>query len=193
MIVNMSSMTNTEKEILDAAVRMFSRYGVKRTSMADLAQEAGVSRQTLYNAFRNKDDVLKALIRSFTADAVGEIEAGLVTARTLGDELDVIFDRMCVAGFDLVATMPNAQDLIDGFNDAGKEELEASAETFRKIIERVFAPYAESLAKAELNPADLSEFVQRSAKAASRTARDRENLVRRLQTLKHLCVAAVVR
>ena len=45
---------------------MFSRYGVKRTSMVDLAQEAGVSRQTLYNVFRNKDDVLRALIRAYT-------------------------------------------------------------------------------------------------------------------------------
>ncbi|SDB45349.1 transcriptional regulator, TetR family [Bauldia litoralis] len=34
--------------------------------MGDLAKEAGVGRQTLYNVFRNKDDVLGALIRAYT-------------------------------------------------------------------------------------------------------------------------------
>lgn len=183
-------MTATEKHILDAAVRMFSRYGVKRTSMGDLAAEAGVSRQTLYNSFRNKDDVLRALIRSYTDEALGRIEAGLDRARDLGGQLDVIFDNMVVAGFELVSDMPNAQDLVDGFNASGQEEIAASAERFRAVIERVFAPREAALARARLTPSDLADFVQRSAKAAGRSARDRDHLARQLETLKRLCLAA---
>ncbi|MEQ8700219.1 MAG: TetR family transcriptional regulator [Bauldia litoralis] len=183
-------MTKTEKNILDAAVRLFSRYGVKRTSMGDLAQEAGVSRQTLYNAFKNKDDVLRALIRLYTEEALAEIEAALDLVQALGDQLDIVFDKMVVAGFDLVATMPNAQDLIDGFNSAGKEEMGASAEKFRVVIERILSPHHAALAKAGLTPSNLSDFVQRSAKAAGGTARDKDQLVSHLRTLKHLCLAA---
>lgn len=51
-------MNQTEQALLDAAMRVFSRYGVKRSSMSDLCEEAGVSRQTFYNNFRNKDDIL---------------------------------------------------------------------------------------------------------------------------------------
>jgi AcrR family transcriptional regulator len=97
--VNMRSMTDRDKYILDAAVRLFSRYGVKRTSMGDLAEEAGVARQTLYNAYKNKDDVLRALIRYHTDMAIDEIEAGLDGVQALGDQLDIIFNRMSVAGF----------------------------------------------------------------------------------------------
>lgn len=43
-----------------SAMRMFTCYGVKRTSMGDPAQEAGVSRQPLYNAYKKTDDVLRA-------------------------------------------------------------------------------------------------------------------------------------
>jgi len=183
-------MATTEKEILDAAVRMFSRYGVKRTSMADLAQEAGISRQTLYNAYKNKDDVLRALIRSYTEDALSAIESGLANAQDLGDQLDIVFDRMVFDGFDLVRDMPNAQDIIDGFNAAGQEELNASAEKFRLVIERILSPRQEALARAGLTPSELSDFVQRSAKAASSAARDRDHLTRLLKSLKHLCLAA---
>ncbi|WP_411819409.1 TetR/AcrR family transcriptional regulator [Hyphococcus formosus] len=184
-------MTKTEKDILEAAVQVFSRYGVKRTSMGDLAQEAGVSRQTLYNTFKNKDDVLKGLIRNYTDEALRDIEAGLKSAQDIGEQLDILFDKMVVAGFDLVKEMPNAQDLIDGFNAAGMEELDASAEKFRRVIERMFIPHESALARADLAAPDLSDFVQRSAKAAGRTARDKDHLMRQLKTLKQLCLSAL--
>ena len=189
--VNMRSMTDRDKYILDAAVRLFSRYGVKRTSMGDLAEEAGVARQTLYNAYKNKDDVLRALIRYHTDMAIDEIKAGLDGVQDLGDQLDIIFNRMSVAGFDLVQATPNAQDIIEGFNAIGQMELAASAEKFRSVIERILSPYETVLAGSGLSSADLSDFVQQSAKAASSEARDRDHLIGQLNTLKKLCLAAI--
>ena len=82
-------MNETEQALLDAAMRVFSRYGVKRSSMSDLCEEAGVSRQTFYNNFRNKDDILRALIRSYTERALAGIEAGRGSCQTLGAQLDL--------------------------------------------------------------------------------------------------------
>jgi len=189
--VNMRSMTDRDKYILDAAVRLFSRYGVKRTSMGDLAEEAGVARQTLYNAYKNKDDVLRALIRYHTDMAIDEIKAGLDGVQDLGDQLDIIFNRMSVAGFDLVQATPNAQDIIEGFNAIGQMELAASAEKFRSVIERILSPYETVLAGSGLSSADLSDFAQQSAKAASSEARDRDHLIGQLNTLKKLCLVAI--
>ena len=189
--VNMRSMTDRDKYILDAAVRLFSRYGVKRTSMGDLAEEAGVARQTLYNAYKNKDDVLRALIRYHTDMAIDEIKAGLDGVQDLGDQLDIIFNRMSVAGFDLVQATPNAQDIIEGFNAIGQMELAASAEKFRSVIERILSPYETVLAGSGLSSADLSDFAQQSAKAASSEARDRVHLIGQLNTLKKLCLVAI--
>lgn len=95
-----------------------------------------------------------------------------------------------MAGYDLVAETPNAQDLIDGFNCAGKEELATSAEKFRLVIERVLLPHHAALARAGLTPKDLSDFIQRSTKAVSQTARDKAHLLRLLRSLKHLCLSA---
>ena len=51
----------TRCAILDAAIQIFSVRGVSRTSLADIAEEAGVTRGAIYWHFANKADLLNAL------------------------------------------------------------------------------------------------------------------------------------
>jgi len=48
--------------LLDAAVRVFLRYGFKKTSMDDLARAADLSRQGLYLHFQTKEALFKAAV-----------------------------------------------------------------------------------------------------------------------------------
>ena len=50
-------------QIADAALRLFARYGYKRSSMDDIAREAGLAKATLYLHFKGKDDVFRAMLR----------------------------------------------------------------------------------------------------------------------------------
>lgn len=50
------------EQIAEAALRLFARYGYKRSSMDDIAREAGVARATLYLHFKGKDDVFRAML-----------------------------------------------------------------------------------------------------------------------------------
>ncbi len=186
----MRSMSGTRAEILEAAMRVFARYGVRRSSMRDVAEEAGVSRQTLYNAFGSKDDLLRALIRHFTDQAIARIEAGLPACRDLGEQLDLVFAHMVVEGFELVRRTPNAAELLEGFNHAGRDEIATAAARFTALIERILAPHAPALAHAGLTPGALAAFVQRAAKAVGAQARGREELTAQLATLRRLCRAA---
>jgi AcrR family transcriptional regulator len=43
--------------ILDAAERRFLRNGLEHTTMADIAEEAGITRMTLYRYFRDRDTI----------------------------------------------------------------------------------------------------------------------------------------
>lgn len=158
--------------------------------MSDLAQEASISRQTLYNSYENKDDVLKALIRSYIEGALCKVETRLEGVQGLGAQLDIVFDEMSVAGFDFIQATPNAQDIIDGFNATGREEIDAGSEKFRVVIERLLAPHQDVIRRGGLDLVDLSYFVLRSAKGASERASNREDLLRHLKTLKLLCLAA---
>ncbi len=51
----------TRESILDAAVQVFSARGVSRTTLANIAKEAGVTRGAIYWHFQNKEDLLNAL------------------------------------------------------------------------------------------------------------------------------------
>ena len=51
----------TRRQILEAAQRLFERSGWSATTMAAIAEEAGVSLKTVYLAFETKSGVLRAL------------------------------------------------------------------------------------------------------------------------------------
>ncbi|MBX2987223.1 MAG: TetR/AcrR family transcriptional regulator [Bdellovibrionaceae bacterium] len=52
-------------QILDAALEQFRRFGYAKSSMARIAQAAGVATGTLYLYYENKNDILKACARRF--------------------------------------------------------------------------------------------------------------------------------
>jgi AcrR family transcriptional regulator len=75
-----NAMLRTRAAILDAAAGCVERYGVRKTTMSDVASRGGVAKATLYNHFRTKDDVLAALVASQVA-ALGAQCAAVAAGR----------------------------------------------------------------------------------------------------------------
>jgi len=50
-------METKEKQILDAARVLFFQYGYKKTSVDEIAEAAGIGKGTVYNYFKNKEDL----------------------------------------------------------------------------------------------------------------------------------------
>ena len=67
-------MTNRPDEIIDAAYVCFTRHGARRTTMLDLAEQAGISRPALYQYFRSKEEVFRALVERLLANALAASE-----------------------------------------------------------------------------------------------------------------------
>jgi len=84
--------------ILDAAYRCFARHGASRTTMDDIAAEAGLSRTALYQYVRNKDDVLERLCRRLFDDALTRARAAAHT----GDDLVVRLEGVLGTKLELV-------------------------------------------------------------------------------------------
>ncbi len=177
-------MNEREEKIIDAAVQQFSRYGVKRTSMNDIAGAAGIARQTLYNAFSNKDEVLRATIRLFAERATAQIETGLEKTGGLGEQLDVIFKHIAVEPFELLRASPNAEDIVEGFNASSQQEIAAAAEGNRVIIARILEPFSRAIEDSGLTVDQFADFVQRSASNAKYSAIDRKHILNLLAALK---------
>ena len=81
----------TREQLLDAAERVFRDRGVTRTSLAEVAAEAGLTRGAVYWHFRDKADLFAALCQRATspmdtlADRAGEATGGspIETLRSL--------------------------------------------------------------------------------------------------------------
>ena len=92
------------EEILDAARRVFAERGFKGTTIADIAEIAGIALGTVYRYFPSKDDLFGALSERFT-----DLVTSAITANVRGDSLESIvrnrvrnvFD-VCGANRDLV-------------------------------------------------------------------------------------------
>ena len=57
----------TREQLLDAAERVFRDHGVTRTSLAEVAAEAGVTRGAVYWHFRDKADLFAAMCERATS------------------------------------------------------------------------------------------------------------------------------
>lgn len=57
-----------KKLILEHAKRLFSRKGYYNTQISDIVNEAKIARGTVYQYFKNKDDLFITLIRDFYND-----------------------------------------------------------------------------------------------------------------------------
>jgi TetR/AcrR family acrAB operon transcriptional repressor len=51
-----------QEQILDAAAKVIIRLGYDKTTMKDIADEAGVSRRTVYLYFKGKEELFEALL-----------------------------------------------------------------------------------------------------------------------------------
>lgn len=53
-----------KKVILEAAKRVFQKWGINKTTMEDIAHEAGKGKSTLYYYFKSKDEIFELLVKT---------------------------------------------------------------------------------------------------------------------------------
>lgn len=61
-------------EILDAALSLFVEKGFRATKIADIANEAGVAKGTVYLYFKNKEDIFISMVRELMIPEIERVE-----------------------------------------------------------------------------------------------------------------------
>lgn len=51
-----------EEQIIKSAKELFLKYGYKKVSMSEIAENANITKRTLYSYFKDKDDILNYII-----------------------------------------------------------------------------------------------------------------------------------
>lgn len=80
-------------DLIDAAMRVFYRHGFHASSLDDIQKEGGISRPTLYNHFKSKDELIVAAMRRrdeiFRNRLMKFVES---KGRTPRERLEAVFD-----------------------------------------------------------------------------------------------------
>ena len=130
-------MTEGERieKILDAAYTCFTRHGVRRTTMDDIAREAGMSRPAVYQYVHNKQDAFRRLAQRLLDRALAGARTAVRTDGPLGDRLAAVLESKVALARDLWRDSPAhaaellgedarlSADLIDGYNSAMRDLL----------------------------------------------------------------------
>lgn len=100
----------TRNRILDAAAEVFHRKGVSRSSLADVAEAAGLTRGAIYWHFKNKIDLFTAM-----ADRVRLPMEAMVEASASEREADPLgqLRKMCVFVLQETARNPQLRKVFD--------------------------------------------------------------------------------
>ena len=67
----------SDERLLDAAASCYARFGLAKTTVEDVARAAGVSRATVYRHFKNRDELLLAVVAREASRLAAEAEVYL--------------------------------------------------------------------------------------------------------------------
>ena len=89
-------------QILDAALKVFSKKGFAEANITEIAQEAGVAEGTIYNYFPSKRELLIAVGKTFVItesflnlfENVGEMDYPVFLSAVLDNRMDFIEDNV---------------------------------------------------------------------------------------------------
>lgn len=182
-------LTETEQKYAHAALAVFQRYGVRKATMEEIAAEAGVSKPTLYATIRNKDAALGVAIRFAKGAAIEAVKEAWANANDLPEKMDIFFDQLVLAGFDMLHAAPDAAAFETALGDASRDAIAATQQADVDAMTQVFEE-TDGLEKIDISHEEFASFFVSSAMNAKRQAQSREELERYLKILKALSLNA---
>jgi AcrR family transcriptional regulator len=180
----MSQETTTRREkVIQAAIQTFLRYGYARTTVADIAQAAGLSRPTLYLTFPDKDAIFNAVVDAMVKNKLDEISRGLKRHTRFEAKLRFACEAWGAEGFDLVQAHPDAKDMFD----LGFASVCNGFSAFETLLtEMLSEPLSQSALN--VNAGELARTIVFAIKGFKEIARDGAEIRRMIRV--HVAVVA---
>lgn len=184
-------MSKDRREILEAALKVFIRYGFRRTTMSDLAKEAGMSRPALYQQFANKEDIFRAVAIDYVTRAGEEVETRIHAYESVAEKLFFILDIWLVNPFELIHSTPDARELMDSTHDFVSDVIEDSHRAIESSVAGVLESSRDALTIHGLTPESIARVFTASAMGFKDYAQDIDELRVLIDGLVRMSVALV--
>jgi TetR/AcrR family transcriptional regulator, regulator of autoinduction and epiphytic fitness len=147
--------TARRAEILDAALRVFGQYGYRRTSVDDIAREAGIAKGTVYLSFASKEEVFQALAQRLSQQMLTDAEAASRRPGTTADKLAAMHAAWFGTYAETIARSPHAAELLDAKHRLSADLVADGASRYHQLVRDVLAE-AGANGELDLEPAGLT-------------------------------------
>lgn len=87
-------MTKTKEEILRekilaGAAKLFQKFGVEKTTIEDIAKEAGKGKSTLYYYFKSKEEIFDAIVQDEKLKFFDQLQQAVAEGTTAVEKLNI--------------------------------------------------------------------------------------------------------
>ncbi|MER5303279.1 helix-turn-helix domain-containing protein [Streptomyces lasiicapitis] len=131
--------TDRLTDVLDATYTCLSRYGVRRTTVDDIAGEMGVSRSAVYQYVRGKDDAVRRLTRRLHDRALDRAAAAAASDAPPAERIHGILAAKLDLVLDLVGGSPHIAELLDAKARLSGDICDAFTGRIRELLVEQFA------------------------------------------------------
>jgi AcrR family transcriptional regulator len=132
---------DVRQEIFEAATACFQRLGLRRTTMDDVAEAAGVSRKTVYNYFENKNSLISEVIeregRRVALEARDRIPLDLPPAELVVEAELALLDAGRRSPYAAMLLGPDAVTLSAEVVDHSGRIMQVQKDYWNPILERL--------------------------------------------------------
>jgi AcrR family transcriptional regulator len=83
-----------KNSIIEAAKRVFQKWGLSKTTMEDIAHEAGKGKSTLYYYYKSKEEIFKALAMSEINSMISRAKSSISGVSSPKEKLKMYFSTI---------------------------------------------------------------------------------------------------
>lgn len=184
-------MTDRDLIIVEKAFGLFAHYGVAKTSMSEIATASGVARQTLYNAFQSKEDLIFAALMHYGAKTKSDIERDCAKTYEIQERLEILLRHMGVIPFELMQTLPHLDEVLAISERLPGEKKHQIKANYLGAIRLVLAPFEADLKRAGVDPNALQAMIKACFTQIKRDAQNEADLRALYAPLAKMIIATV--
>lgn len=125
--------------ILAAALGLFGRYGYRRTSIDDIAREAGIAKGTVYLHVESKAMLFRTLSQSLLGQVLARARAAAVARTGVTERLVEILDAKFGFFHELLHRSPHASELMDSKSRLCADVFAAGDAAYLQVLTKAIA------------------------------------------------------
>jgi AcrR family transcriptional regulator len=127
--------------MLESARAAFLRFGFERSSMADIAAGAGVSRTALYHYFPSKEEVLRSVVEDLNAASLAAAAEALEKSADLEEALRGLLEAKFGRVLARIGVSPHGMELVDATHRLTGPLIHAADDAFHALVTKALRRY----------------------------------------------------